>query len=464
MNTIAPRPVDAVIAAAAEFLGDRVTRNDALRQQHARGEDTSTPTMPDAVVFVETTEEVSRVLKLCHEHGVAVTPFGAGTSLEGHVNPVRGGISLDLSRMTAILDVSGPDMDCLIEPGVTRHQLNDHLRADGLFFPVDPGSHCTIGGMCATRASGTNAVRYGTIKENVLALEVVLADGTIINTGSRARKASNGYDLTRLMIGSEGTLGVITKIRLRLHGIPEATSAAVCQFPDLASAVNSVIEVLQMGIPVARIELLDEVQMAACIAFSKLEGYKPVPTLFLEFHGSEAGVQEQAELVEGITAGHGAAGFAWATDAEARSKLWKARHDGYWAAIASKPGSRGIATDVCVPISRLAEALLGAKEDIVASGFSAPIVGHVGDGNFHTVILLEDDSRATLEAAWELDRKIVHRALELGGTCSGEHGVGLGKREFLEKEHGPEALAVMRSIKAALDPKGILNPGKIFRN
>ena len=464
MNTIAPRPVDAVIAAAAEFLGDRITRNDALRQQHARGEDTSTPTMPDAVVFVETTEEVSRVLKLCHEHGVAVTPFGAGTSLEGHVNPVRGGISLDLSRMTAILDVSGPDMDCLIEPGVTRHQLNDHLRADGLFFPVDPGSHCTIGGMCATRASGTNAVRYGTIKENVLALEVVLADGTVINTGSRARKASNGYDLTRLMIGSEGTLGVITKIRLRLHGIPEATSAAVCQFPDLASAVNSVIEVLQMGIPVARIELLDEVQMAACIAFSKLEGYRPVPTLFLEFHGSEAGVQEQAELVEGITAGHGAAGFAWATDAEARNKLWKARHDGYWAAIASKPGSRGIATDVCVPISRLAEALLGAKEDIVASGFSAPIVGHVGDGNFHTVILLEDDSRATLEAAWELDRKIVHRALELGGTCSGEHGVGLGKREFLEKEHGPEALAVMRSIKTALDPKGILNPGKIFRN
>ncbi|RVT95396.1 FAD-binding protein [Rhodovarius crocodyli] len=464
MNTLAPRPVDAVIAAAAEFLGERITRNDALRQQHARGEDTSTPTMPDAVAFVETTEEVSRVLKLCHEHGVAVTPFGAGTSLEGHVNPVRGGISLDLSKMTAILDVSGPDMDCLIEPGVTRNQLNDYLRAEGLFFPVDPGSHCTIGGMCATRASGTNAVRYGTIKENVLALEVVLADGTVINTGSRARKASNGYDLTRLMIGSEGTLGVITKIRLRLHGIPEATSAAVCQFPDLASAVNSVIEVLQMGIPVARIELLDEVQMAACIAFSKLEGYQPVPTLFLEFHGSEAGVQEQAELVEGITAGHGAAGFAWATDAEQRNKLWKARHDGYWAAIASKPGSRGIATDVCVPISRLAEALLGAKEDIVASGFSAPIVGHVGDGNFHTVILLEDDSQATLEAAWELDRKIVHRALALGGTCSGEHGVGLGKREFLEKEHGPEALAVMRSIKVALDPKGILNPGKIFRN
>jgi D-lactate dehydrogenase (cytochrome) len=464
MNTLAPRPVDAVIAAAAEFLGERVTRNDALRQQHARGEDTSTPTMPDAVAFVETTEEVSRLLALCHQHDVAVTPFGAGTSLEGHVNPVRGGISLDLSKMTAILDVSGPDMDCLIEPGVTRHQLNDYLRAEGLFFPVDPGSHCTIGGMCATRASGTNAVRYGTIKENVLGLEVVLADGTVINTGSRARKASNGYDLTRLMIGSEGTLGVITKIRLRLHGIPEATSAAVCQFPDLASAVNSVIEVLQMGIPVARIELLDEVQMAACIAFSKLEGYAATPTLFLEFHGSEAGVQEQAELVEGITAGHGAAGFAWATDAEQRNKLWKARHDGYWAAIASKPGSRGIATDVCVPISRLAEALLGAKEDIVASGFSAPIVGHVGDGNFHTVILLEDDSQATLEAAWELDRKIVHRALALGGTCSGEHGVGLGKREFLEKEHGPEALAVMRSIKVALDPKGILNPGKIFRN
>src|ERR671916_2129973 len=285
MNTIAPRPVDAVIAAARDFLGDRLSVNESVRLQHGKGEDSTTPTLPDAVAFAETTEEVSRLLALCHQHGVAVTPFGAGTSLEGHVNPVRQGISLDLSRMTRIHEVSAEDMDCLIEPGVTRHQLNDHLRDQGMFFPVDPGSHCTIGGMCATRASGTNAVRYGTIRENVLGLEVVLADGRVIETGGRVRKAANGYDLTRLFIGSEGTLGVITKIRLRLHGIPEAMSAAVCQFPDLKAAVNAVIETMQSGIPVARIELLDTDMMAACISYSKLEGYRAATTLFLEFHG-----------------------------------------------------------------------------------------------------------------------------------------------------------------------------------
>ena len=471
MNQIAPRPpgapatpADAVIAAAAAFMGDRITRNDALRQQHSRGEDTTVPTLPDAVAFAETTEEVSRLVALCHQHAVPVVAFGAGTSLEGHVNPVRAGISLDLSRMNRILDVSAPDLDCLIEPGVTRQQLNEYLRDQGLFFPVDPGSHCTIGGMCATRASGTNAVRYGTIRENVLSMQVVLADGRVIEVGSRARKASNGYDLKSLMIGSEGTLGIITRIRLKLHGIPEATSAAVCQFTSLKAAVDTVIATLQMGVPVARIELLDEVQMAACIAYSKLEGMAATPTLFLEFHGTEAGVREQAQTVEAIALDAGGQGFAWATDAEARNRLWRARHDAYWAAVASKPGSRGIATDVCLPISHLAEALLGAKADIEASGFSAPMVGHVGDGNFHTVILLEDDRPETLEAAWELDRKIVARALALGGTCSGEHGIGLGKREFLEAEHGAEALAVMRSVKQALDPLGILNPGKIFRN
>ncbi|WP_424810582.1 FAD-binding oxidoreductase [Roseococcus sp. YIM B11640] len=464
MNTIAPLPAAAVIAAARELLGDRLTTNDAIRQQHGRGEDTSTPTLPDAVAFVETTEEVSELLKLCHHHGVAVTPFGAGTSLEGHVNPVRAGISLDLSRMTKVLEVNAEDMDCLIEPGVTRQQLNEYLRDQGLFFPVDPGSHCTIGGMCATRASGTNAVRYGTIRENVLGLEVVLSDGRVIQTGGRTRKAANGYDLTRLFIGSEGTLGVITKIRLRLHGIPEAMTAAVCQFPTLDAAVNSVITTMQAGVPVARIELLDEVQMEACIRYSKLEGYKPVPTLFLEFHGTEAGVVEQAELVEAITSDHGGEGFAWARDAEARNKLWKARHDAYWACIALQADSRGIATDVCVPISRLAEALLGAKRDIEESGLLAPIVGHVGDGNFHTVILVKNDDPKAMERAWELDKKIVKRALDLGGTCSGEHGIGLGKREFLEAEHGAEAMAVMRGLKVAMDPKGILNPGKIFRN
>ena len=461
MNHIAPH---AVIAGLRALLGERLSTNDSIRQQHSRGEDTSAPTLPDAVAFVATTAEVSTALKLCHQHGVAVTPFGAGTSLEGHVNPVRAGLSLDLSQMTAILEVNAADMDCLIEPGVTRQQLNEHLRDQGLFFPVDPGSACTIGGMCATRASGTNAVRYGTIRENVLGLEVALADGRVITTGGRTRKGANGYDLTRLFIGSEGTLGVITKVRLRLHGIPEATSAAVCQFPSLEAAVNSVIMVMQLGIPVARIELLDEVQMAACIAYSKLEGYAAAPTLFLEFHGSEAGVAEQAESVQAITAEHGGAGFAWARDAETRNRLWKARHDAYWAGIAYRPGKRGLTTDVCVPISRLAEALLGAKADIQASGFEAPIVGHVGDGNFHTIILVEEGNAAEMERAWALDRRIVQRALDLGGTCSGEHGIGLGKREFLEAEHGVEAMAVMRSLKVALDPKGILNPGKIFLN
>ncbi|MFC7735139.1 FAD-binding oxidoreductase [Roseomonas sp. GCM10028921] len=462
--TAQTRPVDHVIAAAREFLGERVTVNTAIREQHARGEDTTTPVLPDAVIFAETTEEVSQVVALCHRHDVPVIAFGAGTSLEGHVTPVRAGISLDLSRMNAIIDVSQDDMDCLIEPGVTRHQLNDHLRDQGLFFPVDPGSHCTIGGMCATRASGTNAVRYGTIRENVMGLEVVLADGRVINTGSRTRKAANGYDLTRLMIGSEGTLGIITKIRLRLHGIPEATSAAVVQFPEMRGCVESVIQVMQLGIPVARIELLDEVQMAACIAYSKLEALDPLPTLFLEFHGTEAGVREQAEAVKEMVTEMGGLGFAWAADQETRNKLWTARHNAYYAAIATGPNLRGVTTDVCVPISCLTDAILGAKEDILASGLSAPLVGHVGDGNFHTVILVDQGDPTALDRAWALDRQIVARGLSLGGTCSGEHGVGMGKAEFLEQEHGMEALTVMRSIKDALDPKGILNPGKIFRN
>ena len=464
MNVVGARPVEAVIAAARGFLAERISTNRSLREQHSRGEDTTTPQLPDAVAFAQTTEEVARVVALCHHHSVPVVPFGAGTSLEGHVTPVRGGVSLDLSRMTAVLEVNAEDMDCLVEPGVTRQQLNAHLRDVGLFFPVDPGSECTIGGMCATRASGTNAVRYGTIRENVLGLEVVLADGRVIPTGGRTRKAANGYDLTRLFIGSEGTLGVITKVRLRLHGVPEATSAAVCQFASLADAVETVIATTQSGIPVARIELLDEVQMEACIRYSRLESLEARPTLFLEFHGTPSGVEEQAKAVEGIALEAGGTGFAWATDAEQRSRLWQARHNAYWAAIALRPGARGITTDVCVPISRLAEALLGAKEDIKASGFTAPLVGHVGDGNFHTVILVDPDDPAEIERAWALDRQIVSRGLALGGTCSGEHGVGLGKREFLEREHGVEALAVMRSLKVALDPKGIMNPGKILRN
>jgi len=457
------RPADSVIEAARAFLGERLTTNKNLLEQHSHGEDSNPPVLPDAVAFVQTTEEVSRLLALCHAHSVPVVPFGAGTSLEGHVTPVRGGISVDLTRMKQVLEVNGADMDCRIEAGVTRKELNQHLRDSGLFFPVDPGSDCTIAGMCATRASGTNAVRYGTIRENVLGLTVVLADGRVIRTGGRVRKSSTGYDLTRLLIGAEGTLGVITEIQLRLHGIPEATSAATCQFDDLGGAVETVIAVMQTGIPVARIELADEVQLAACIAYSKLEGLDDLPTLFFEFHGTEASVAEQAAQAEEIALGFGARGFRWATDAAERTKLWQARHDAYWAAKAQRPGWKSVTTDSVVPISRLAEAVLGAKRDIAESGLSAPIVGHVGDGNFHALILVPPEPDG-LDRAWALDRKLVARALALGGSCSGEHGVGLGKREFLETEHGVEAMAVMRSIKVALDPKGIMNPGKIFLN
>jgi D-lactate dehydrogenase (cytochrome) len=459
-----PAEIDAVIAACRDFLGERMTTNATLREHHSHGQDTQTPVLPDAVAFVETSEEASRVLALCHAERIPVVPWGAGTSLEGHVTPVRGGITLDLSRMTRILQVSQPDMDCRVEAGVTRDQLNEHLRDQGLFFPVDPGtSACTLGGMCATRASGTNAVRYGTIRENVLGLTVVTADGRIIRTGGRVRKSATGYDLTRLFIGSEGTLGIITEVQLRLHGIPEAASAATCQFATLRDAVETVIAIMQSGIPVARMELLDEVQMAACIAYSKLEGLEPLPSLFFEFHGTPTAVAEQAQQAEELATGFGGTGFRWATDAAERNKLWQARHDALWACLALKPGHKGIATDAIVPISRLDEAILGAKEDIAASGLTAPIVGHVGDGNFHTVILVPPEPDG-LQRAWELDKKIVARALALGGSCSGEHGVGIGKREFLEQEHGAEALAVMRSVKTALDPRGILNPGKIFLN
>eukprot|EP01037_Dinobryon_pediforme_P018799 gene18799-19109_t len=454
---------DTVIALAREFLGDRITTNATLRDQHSHGEDAHPHAQPDAVAFVESTEEAARLLALCHTHSVPVVPFGAGTSLEGHVTPVRGGISIDLSHMTAILQVNAEDMDCRIQAGVTRQQLNEFLRDQGLFFPVDPGSVCTIGGMCATRASGTAAVRYGTIRENVLGLTVALPDGRIIETGGRVRKSATGYDLTHLFIGSEGTLGIITEIQLRLHGIPEATSAAICQFDTLKGAVDTVIAILQTGIPVARMELLDDVQMDACIRFSKLENLAVSPTLFFEFHGSESAVAEQAELAEALAQDNGASGFRWATEQAARNTLWKARHDAYWAALALKPGLKGMATDAIVPISKLAEAILGAQEDIAASGLTAPMVGHVGDGNFHTVILVPNEPDGVAQA-WALERKIVQRALALGGSCSGEHGVGMHKREFLEQEHGAESIAVMRSLKTAIDPKGIMNPGKIFLN
>ncbi len=455
--------IESLLREAASFLGTRITGNASVREQHSHGEGSSPPGLPDLVAFPESTEEVSRLVALCHERRLPVIAFGTGTSLEGHVNAVAGGLTIDLSQMARIIEVNAADMDCRIEAGVTRSVLNEYLRDQGLFLPIDPGADASIGGMCATRASGTNAVRYGTIRDNVLGLTVVMADGRVIRTGGRVRKSSTGYDLTRLFIGSEGTLGIITEIQLRLHGIPEAISAATCQFPDLASAVETVIEVMQAGMPVARIELLDEVQVDACIAYSKLADLALLPTLFFEFHGTPAGVAEQAGTAEGLAVENGARGFAWATDPEERAKLWQARHDAYWACRAMRPTYGALVTDTIVPISRLAEAVSGVKEDIAASGLMAPIVGHVGDGNFHTVILVPPEPGG-LERAWALDRSIVARALALGGSCSGEHGVGVGKRGFLEQEHGAGALEVMRSVKAALDPSGILNPGKLLPN
>jgi D-lactate dehydrogenase (cytochrome) len=445
------------------IFGDRFSVNQTLRETHAHGEANAINHLPDAVVFAETTAEISHLLAWCSAHRVPVTPFGAGTSLEGHVTPVQGGISLDLTRMNRLLAVNDADLDCRVEAGVTRKQLNTELRDRGLFFPVDPGADCTIGGMCATRASGTNAVRYGTIRENVLGLTAVMADGKIIQTGGRVRKSATGYDLTRLLIGSEGTLGVITEIQLRLYGIPEAIGAAICQFDTVRGAVESVIEITQAGIPAARMEFADAAQMAACIAYSKLEGIAAKPTLLFEFHGTEAGVGEQSALAQAITAEHGGSGFTFAAEAEARNKLWQARHDAYWAARAAHPGQGAYATDTIVPISHLAEAIEQARESVAKSGLSACMVGHVGDGNFHVQIHYPDEPGGA-DRAWAVDQEIVAQALALGGAASGEHGIGIGKREFLAREHGEAALAVMRAIKQALDPLGILNPGKIFLN
>jgi D-lactate dehydrogenase (cytochrome) len=392
---------------------------------------------------------------------VPVIAYGTGTSLEGHVAALQGGVTLDLMQMNQVLEVNAEDLDCLVQAGVTRNQLNTHLRATGLFFPIDPGADASIGGMAATRASGTNAVRYGTMRENVLGLTAVLADGEIVRTGGRARKSSSGYDLTRLLVGSEGTLGVITEIRLRLHGIPEAISSAVCAFATIEDAVNTVICTIQSGVPVARIELLDELTMDACIRYSKLEGYRVAPTLFFEFHGSKAHVTEQAETVSAIARDLGGAEFQWATLAEERNRLWQARHDAFWATLALRPGAKGIVTDVCVPISRLAECIGAVKQDIAAAGLLAPMVGHVGDGNFHLIFLVDLDDEAEVARAKAVNRRMVDNALALGGTCTGEHGVGFGKIDYLEAEHGARAVRAMRSIKMALDPDNIMNPGKI---
>ncbi len=451
---------DAFSQALAERFGKRFSTAEAVRAHHGHDESHFPDALPDGVVWPHSTAEVVEVVKLCHQHRVPVIPFGVGSSLEGHILATNGGISIDLSEMNQIVTIHDEDMDAVVQPGVTRKTLNAALHGTGLFFPIDPGADASLGGMASTRASGTNAVRYGTMRENTLGLEVVLADGRVIRTGGRARKSSAGYDLTRLFVGSEGTLGIITELTVRLHPLPEAISSATCSFPDVASAVQTVIQTIQLGVPVARIELLDTLTVQAVNRYSKTT-LRESPMLFFEFHGSPTGVEEQAQTVQEIARDNGGQDFEWATRPEDRSRLWQARHDVLFACLNLQPGSRGISTDVCVPISRLAEAIAGTQEEIAATGLIAPIVGHVGDGNFHVVILTEPDNPDQVHAAEALGRRIVERALLLDGTCTGEHGIGIGKKDFLLAEHG-EGVAVMASLKAALDPLGLMNPGKVI--
>jgi D-lactate dehydrogenase (cytochrome) len=461
MTAPARRATDAnpVIDLLKQRFGERLSTAAAVREQHGRDESYHTPAPPDAVVFARSTEEVAEVVRLCAAHKVPVIAFGTGTSLEGHVAALRGGICIDLGQMNRVLRVSAEDLDCTVEAGVTRKQLNEYLRDTGLFFPIDPGADASLGGMTATRASGTNAVRYGTMRENVLALTVVLADGRVIRTARRARKSAAGYDLTRLFVGSEGTLGVITEVTLRLYGIPEAIMSAVCPFPSIEAAVDTVVAAIQAGVPVARIELLDAKQMDAVNKYAKLD-YAVAPTLFFEFHGTARGVEEQVAQVKELAAEQGGTAFRWAATQEERSKLWQARHDAYYAALAMRPGSKGWATDVCVPISRLAQCIAETKRDLEQSFVQAVLVGHVGDGNFHLAFLLDPEKPEELAEATRINDRMVQRAIAMDGTCTGEHGVGYGKIPFLVAEHG-EALSVMRTLKQALDPDNIMNPGKI---
>ncbi|WP_371347642.1 FAD-binding oxidoreductase [Ancylobacter sp. IITR112] len=454
-------PVAEVIAALAPHFGERLATGRAIREQHANTVTWLANEAPDAVVFVESTEEVQQVVRACARHGVPVIAFGTGSSLEGQINAPQGGISIDLSRMNRVLSVHPEDLDCVVEPGVTRKQLNEHLRDAGLFFPIDPGADASLGGMASTRASGTNAVRYGTMKDNVIALTAVLANGEVITTARRAKKSSAGYDLTRLFVGAEGTLGIITSLTLRLAGIPEAISGGVCAFPTIRAACDAVILTVQTGVPIARIELLDEVQVRACNAYSRLD-LAEQPTLFVEFHGTEASVHEQSQRFSEIAAEYGGSGFRWTTRPEERTRLWQARHDAYWACLPLKPGAKALATDVCVPLSRLADCVDETKRDIEEMGMVAPIVGHVGDGNFHTVTLVDMNDPQDVAKAKDFIARMIKRALAMGGTATGEHGVGQGKRGYMEAEHGGATLDAMRAIKQALDPQNIMNPGKIL--
>ena len=451
----------AFIDALKARFNDRCSTALIVREQHGKDESSFASPPPSAVVFAESTQDVADAVKLASLHNVPVIPFGVGTSLEGHLLAVQGGISIDVSRMNKVLQINAEDLTVTVQPGVTRKQLNEEVKSTGLFFPIDPGADATLGGMSATRASGTNAVRYGTMRENVLALEVVTAQGDVIRTGTRAKKSSAGYDLTRLMVGSEGTLGVITEVTVKLYPLPEAISAAVCSFPSIEAAVRTTIEVIQMGVPIARVELLDGNTVSMVNAHSKTT-LPESPMLLMEFHGSPTGVKEQAELVQEIASSHGSDTFEWASTPEERSRLWAARHNAYFAAIQSRPGCKAISTDTCVPISRLADCLLDSIAEVDATNIPYFLVGHVGDGNFHFGYLIDPNSPEERRIAEELNHKLVSRALDLEGTCTGEHGVGLHKMDFLITEAGDGAVEMMRTIKRALDPKNIMNPGKIF--
>ncbi len=456
------RPVPkAFIHALAERFGAQCSTALAVREQHGRDEGAIQAPPPAAVVFAQSTQDVQDAIRLADQHAVPVIPYGAGSSLEGHLLAVEGGISIDVSRMNQVLSVDTEDLTVTVQPGITRKQLNDAIKDTGFFFPIDPGADASIGGMTATRASGTNAVRYGTMRENVLALEVVTASGEVIRTGTRAKKSSAGYDLTRLIVGSEGTLGVVTEITVRLYPLPEAVSAAICSFPSIEAAVRTVIQTIQMGVPIARVELVDVNAVRMVNAYSKL-ALREEPMLLMEFHGSPTGVKEQAEMVQDIAAEFGGNAFEWAERPEDRTRLFTARHNAYFAAVSSRPGCRCITTDACVPISRLADALLDAVREADDSGIPYFLVGHVGDGNFHFGYLIDPDNDDERARAEQLNHQLVARAIALGGTCTGEHGVGIHKMDFLREEAGDGAVQMMRAIKQALDPKNILNPGKIF--
>jgi D-lactate dehydrogenase (cytochrome) len=455
-----PQAIERAVRALLARFGNQVATSEAVRQQHANTTTWITNQPPDAVVYATSAEDVQATVKICAEHRVPVIAFGTGTSLEGHVNAPFGGVCIDVMGMNRVLAVHAEDLDCVIEPGVTRKQLNEYLRDQGMFFPIDPGADASLGGMAATRASGTNAVRYGTMKDNVLSLKAVLASGEIITTARRAKKSSAGYDITRLFIGSEGTLGVIIELTLKLQGIPEAISSGVCPFPSVDAACKATILTIQSGIPVARIELLDALQVKATNLYSKLS-LPEVPMLFVEFHGSPAGVAEQSERFGEIVHEFGGGPFQWATQSEDRSRLWQARHDAAWAGAALRPGTKIVATDVCVPISRLAECVGETQRDLAESRLTAPILGHVGDGNFHLTLTVDMADAAEMRRAEGLLERLVERALSMEGTCTGEHGVGQGKMKYLEAEHGVAALGVMKAVKQALDPHDIMNPGKI---